>query len=1149
MKNKIFVFFIVLLLLVTLKIQAQVTTDPLFPTTDEPVKITIDVKQATDGRAQGLLGLTSGVFLWSGAGSSTNNAFEFQPSGQTNFNQPFESGTMTFEGDDVWSITITPRSYFNIPAGTDAVVLGVLLKNGAGTAQTEDFFVPIYDGGFSLVLTQPSLNEILVNSGEDIEIEASTSLPADFQLFIDDVLVGDASANEATSFNYTLTAATSGRREVKITADNGEEVLETKFFYIVKQTPNIANLPVGLRDGINYINATTVTVSLLAPLKSFVYIVGDFNNWELRPEYLANKSSNGERYWLTLNGLTPGEEYGFQYVVYDAENNPIRVADPYSELILDEFNDRFITEAIYPGLKPYPEGKTTGAVTVIQTNQTPYNWQVNDFQRPAKDNLVIYELLVRDFDVNGSYQDVIDRLDYLQNMGINAIELMPIMEFSGNDSWGYNPIFFTAVDKAYGTRNKLKELIDKCHERGMAVILDMVLNHADREFPYVKMYFDGNNPTPNNPWFNVQATHPFSVFYDFNHESQYTKDLIDKINLHWLEEYRFDGYRFDLSKGFTQNNTGDNVGAWSARDNSRIALIKRMADVIWADDPTAYIILEHFADNSEEKELAEYRAGEAGKGMILWGNMHGSFKENVLGFSNNSNITGTYARSLSNGGGRGWTTNGLVGYMESHDEERQMVDALANGASASGYNVRNLATALDRIKTANAFLFAIPGPKMYWQFGEVGYDVSINENGRTGRKPIRWEYFDEPNRNRLYRTFAELIKLKTTYPIFQTADISILGGSSLQKQITLTRQPFTSTPANANEMSVHILGNFGVTAQTVNANFQHTGTWYEYFSGSEDAPVEVSNANMSIALQPGEFRLYTNYPLPSPELELHNYTRPKTATNVEAQAISDIEINLSWEDNANLEGGVKILRSLSSGNSFAEIASLPANTTTYTDRQGLLAETTYFYKIVPFNATGENASQEVSVTTLAPVATPPAAPSNLTATPVGNSVRLNWTDNANNELSYVIERKQGTGSFTQIAAIDANSITYQNANVTFDTPYTYRVAAAIGSVKAYSNEINITVLASENNALANAIEISPNPAGERVRLRLLSASTYQNVQFEWLNAQGQLVKQSPRQENPQVGEYEWNISQLSTGVYFLKINTEQGFAVKRIVKE
>ncbi|MCB0681020.1 MAG: hypothetical protein KDC32_08815, partial [Saprospiraceae bacterium] len=176
------------------------------------------------------------------------------------------------------------------------------------------------------------------------------------------------------------------------------------------------------------------------------------------------------------------------------------------------------------------------------------------------------------------YTTLIDTLDYLQNLGINAIELMPVQEFEGNISWGYNPSFHMALDKYYGPVNEFKRFIDSCHARGMAVILDVVYNHAFGQCPLVQLYFDGK-PTPESPYFNVDATHPFNVGYDFNHESEATRRYIDQVMTYWLEEFRVDGFRFDLSKGFTQVNNPDDVGAWGQYDASRIAILKHYADV------------------------------------------------------------------------------------------------------------------------------------------------------------------------------------------------------------------------------------------------------------------------------------------------------------------------------------------------------------------------------------------------------------------------------------------------------------------------------------------------------------------------------------------------------------------------------------------
>ena len=110
--------------------------------------------------------------------------------------------------------------------------------------------------------------------------------------------------------------------------------------------------------------------------------------------------------------------------------------------------------------------------------------------RPDQRDLVIYELLIRDFSYRSDYQTVIDSLPHLKKLGINAIELMPIIEFDGLSSWGYAPTFFFACEKYYGPEEKLKELIDSCHSNGIAVIMDIVFNHAFQPNPWLRLYYD-----------------------------------------------------------------------------------------------------------------------------------------------------------------------------------------------------------------------------------------------------------------------------------------------------------------------------------------------------------------------------------------------------------------------------------------------------------------------------------------------------------------------------------------------------------------------------------------------------------------------------------------------------------------------------------
>src|SRR5690606_33460392 len=141
--------------------------------------------------------------------------------------------------------------------------------------------------------------------------------------------------------------------------------------------------------------------------------------------------------------------------------------------------------------------------------------------------------------------------------------------------------------------------------------------------------------------------------------------------------------------------------------------------------------------------------------------------------------------------------------MESHDEERLMYKNLQYGNGSGDYNVKAVETALKRVEMAAAFLFAAPGPKMVWQFGELGYDISIDENGRTGEKPIRWDY-NQGKRRALYQAFSRFIRFKTSNEIFRAADAEYILGNAI-KIVNLTQ----------GAQQVLVVGNFDVVAHEV----------------------------------------------------------------------------------------------------------------------------------------------------------------------------------------------------------------------------------------------------------------------------------------------------------------------------------------------
>ena len=822
------------LLALAIHSQAQVTTSPVFFTDTTPVTITYD---ATQGNAA-LKDFAGDVYIWTGtvtnlSASNTTWRNVHSPS----FGAADASALMTRDASNpnIYRITFTPRSYYPIPANETLLRLGMIFKNATGTVVGRttggnDIFVDAAQAGLSARITSPTNsggNPFFVSANSQVSISGTSSAAATLTYTLNGAQV--AQQANATTLNTTVTAAQAGRNVVRFIATAGGSSAVDSLVFVVRPDVTTAALPAGAKDGVTYLaGGTSVIFNLTAPNKQFAYVLGEFNNWQADNAGYMNRTPDGTRYWVQINGLTPGREYAYQYLV----DGTLRVADPYCEKLLDPNNDPFIPAVTYPNLKPYPTGKTTGIVSVLQTNQTPYVWTATNFQRPSRTDLVVYELHVRDFIARHDYQTLRDTLNYIQRLGINAIELMPVNEFEGNESWGYNPSFYFAPDKYYGTKDQLKRLVDECHRRGIAVVLDMVLNHSFGQSPMVQLYFDNGKPAANSPWFNVDATHPFNVGYDFNHESAFTKYFSKRVMEFWMQEYRIDGYRFDLSKGFTQRNNPNDVGAWGNYDQSRVNIWKDYYDFMKSVDANVYCILEHFADNSEEKVLADY-------GMMLWGNMNFNYNEATMGYLGRSDFSGGYYKN------RNWLSPNLVTYMESHDEERLMFKNLAYGNAAGSYSTKDLNTALARQELAAAFFFTVPGPKMVWQFGELGYDISIEQNGRVGNKPILWNYYQNANRRQLYETYRSLIALKKVEPVFENPTTYAQQLAGAAKSIHL---------ADANT-SVTIIGNFDVTATTIDPAFQRTGKWYNYLSGDS---ITVSNVNATIPLAPGQFAVYTS---------------------------------------------------------------------------------------------------------------------------------------------------------------------------------------------------------------------------------------------------------------------------------------------------
>ena len=618
--------------------------------------------------------------------------------------------------------------------------------------------------------------------------------------------------------------------------------------------------PSGLKQGITYgADGTSVTLCTYAASRTEsakrVFLLGDMTDWKLSKDYQLYK--DGNYFWITLTGLTKGKEYRFQYAVERADGVRKQICDLYSEKVLHP-DDKWEPKTADPTLIGYPtKGADGGYVTVIQPGKADYNWSsaTLNFKRPNKNNLIIYETWVLDYTTTRTFKGLMDRLDYIQNLGVNAIELMPITEFEGNQSWGYNPTLYFAMDKSYGKAEDMKAFVDACHQRGIAVILDMVFNHTTGQNPMAKLYpWTSSSPTETelrfNPWFNVstEVKHDNNDYgEDWNHGFEPAHEMFTRVLQYWLKEFKVDGYRLDLSHGICGRNTYDAVDQLKDYYDKGVKAVSS----------DAYMILEHWGSSmgSDRPKLINY-------GMQCWANTNNAYCQTAMGWLKDGDSFDEANQ------------DGYVSYCESHDEERMQYKCKKYG---NGDLQTNEEARLGRVAENVAFNVLLNGSHMLWQFEEIGYDISIDQNGRTGTKPNPKTkgYFTQAERVDAFTKSAQVITLRTQLMP------SVFEGNPTASSISSGKALRTIQWGN----NVFAVANFGVEGNQ--AVSMPSGTWYDYLGGAAKA------TSSTCVLAPGELKVFTSTAVKAP-----------TFTDIEKRDHTPIE-NVSTDE---MPQSYKILR-------------------------------------------------------------------------------------------------------------------------------------------------------------------------------------------------------------------------------------------------
>ncbi|MCL2416402.1 MAG: alpha-amylase family glycosyl hydrolase [Bacteroidales bacterium] len=923
--------FITVFSLLALSASAQlIRTYPEFFRETDTVRIIFD---ATQGN-RALAGFTGNVFVHTGVITNTSTGPSDWQHVITGWGTNIPGRNQaTRIGQDLYEFIITPsvREFYDVTNDTITVErIAILFRNASGSivGRAEgggDIFIDLFLGDFGMRITSPQPGQFF-DPTDNVEFSVVTSSNADITFFLNGTEVTSATDVNALTHTYSTFSAERYEFVARAVCPTYGNFYDTLFLNI--RSPRVYEpVPAGARDGINtnFPNPGDVTFVLRVPKRTSpqptvqspntpqtyvlgrnsVHMIGDFNNWQPSSAYQLKGDTVRLAYWITLSGLDPDNLYRFQYLVDETQ----RITDPYTELILDPWNDHWINHYsqlhsgfdIFPDMPEFPTNYTTGLVATFQINRPEFQWspEALAFVRPVQQDLIIYELLIRDFMMFPSYDRIIEhKFQHLIDLGINAIKILPNMEFDGNNSWGYNPNHMFAVDKAYGTAESFKRFIDKAHSHGIAIILDIVLNHQTGSSPLTQLFWDSQNNRPcadHNPWFHPEATHPWNVFYQMNHRSKHTVYFSERVAEFWMREFRVDGFRFDLSKAFTFLGP-NNDPAMSAHNPVRIQYWNNFADFMWNIDSTFYVILEHFAVNTEERDLANHGLSEGRPGMMIWGNMNHAYSQLAMGWASGSSLDWAFAKEGRRNaagnftGNRGWGAHNLIVYAESHDEERvsTRVGGFVNAAGTrihAGYGNRTADGSYstryrqaERKALVAAFMIPLPGPTMIWQFGEFAFDGPLNicyspshlggsgigtfpanqsglgggaGNCRTGRSPLLWHYLERESNRFTFYVFSGLINMRLNHPAFtdqrdffyQTAG----GNTHLQRWII--------AESMVPDSSVVIVGNFDtIQREFTIPGIPANGVWHSVFTTDE---VTVTNNTLNITLPPGGYRVFT----------------------------------------------------------------------------------------------------------------------------------------------------------------------------------------------------------------------------------------------------------------------------------------------------
>ncbi|MBD2346633.1 alpha-amylase family glycosyl hydrolase [Anabaena subtropica] len=548
--------------------------------------------------------------------------------------------------------------------------------------------------------------------------------------------------------------------------------------------------------------AKPIEFNLFAPYNKGAALIASFSDWEEIP---MKKGDDG--YFRATVELEDGTyQYKFRVQTkswFFEEDQWVDVTDPYATDI-DELS-----------------GKDNGIVRIKDGERIvdTYVWQHDDKPLPSDHELVIYELHVGDFSggeddpyARGKYKHVIEKLDYLCELGINAIELLPVKEYPGDYSWGYNPRYFFATESSYGSTADLKKLVDECHQRGIRIIMDGIYNHSESSSPLTQIdhdYWYHHEPRdPDNNWgpeFNYEL-------YDENLETYPARKFIGDTVRFWVEEYHLDGIRYDAARQIANYD----FMHWITQEAKKAAGAKPF-----------YNIAEHIPETASITNVDGPMDG-------CW---HDSFYHTIKAHICGDTFDLENLKDVIDSKRQGFlgATN-VVNYLTNHDHDHIIVE-LGNREIFDEEAFR-------RAKLGAAILMTSVGVPLVW----MGEEFGEYKPKQQDQSKIDWTLLGNDLNRGLFDYYKGLINLRKNTHALYTANIDFIHENSEAKVLAYSRW-------NDEGSRVVVVANFSADflAGYHVPNFPSGGTWHEW---TGDYDVEAGDDGIITDMGPYEAKVF-----------------------------------------------------------------------------------------------------------------------------------------------------------------------------------------------------------------------------------------------------------------------------------------------------